>query len=105
MSRINEYVSDAVRKEVALRANFKCEYCLIHEIDTYFGCEIDHIVSIKHGGNSEFENLAYACLVCNRFKGSDLGSLNNKGSLIRFYNPRIDDWGAHFRVQYHEFYQ
>ncbi len=45
--------------------NVLCEYCLIHEDDTFFGCEVDHIISQKHGGPTEPENLAYACLPCN----------------------------------------
>lgn len=42
-------------------------------------------------------NLAYSCSLCNRQKGSDLGSLAwQTGELIRFYNPRIDRWEDHF---------
>ena len=82
------------------RAERLCEYCLVHEDDTFFGCEVDHIISLKHGGLSEPDNLAYACLVCNRHKGSDLGSiLTRDGELIRFFNPRRDRWGDHFRFE------
>ncbi len=56
------YISVKTRQLVAQRAEFRCEYCLIHEEDTFFGCEIDHIISKKHGGSNELENLAYACL-------------------------------------------
>lgn len=99
MSRINEYISETLRKQIAFRANYRCEYCLILDSDTYFGCEVDHIVSIKHGGRSDSQNLAYACMICNRFKGSDLGSLTNEGKLIRFYNPRADVWSHHFEIK------
>lgn len=43
--------------------------------DTYFGCQVDHIISEKHGGATEEHNLAYACSYCNRNKGSDIGSI------------------------------
>jgi len=67
--------------------------------DTYFGGEIDHIHSIKHGGVTEESNLALACQPCNRNKGSDLGSITtNSKELVRFYNPRIDTWSEHFLV-------
>ncbi len=57
----------------------------------FFGCEVDHIISIKHGGATTEDNLAYACMACNRQKGSDLGSiLWQSGELIRFFNPRTD---------------
>ena len=69
------YIPAEMRRLVIGRAGRRCEYCLIHEDDTYFGCEVDHVVSEKHGGLTVVENLAYACLACNRFKGSDLGSI------------------------------
>ena len=67
------YISVALRRTVAKRANRLCEYCLIHEDDTYFGCQVDHIISEKHDGPTDESNLAYACLYCNRNKGSDIG--------------------------------
>ena len=93
------YIPAETRRLVIGRAGRCCEYCLIHEDDTYFGCEVDHVVSEKHGGLTVAENLAYACLVCNRYKGSDLGSiLVPAGDLIRFFNPRIDVWSDHFSL-------
>ncbi len=92
------YVSAELRRFVARRADRICEYCLIHDDDTYVGCSIDHIVSEKHGGATTPDNLAYACDVCNRNKGSDLGSLSPDGALTRFFNPRSDRWGDHFAL-------
>lgn len=57
-----------------------------------------HIISIKHEGSSEFINLAYACVFCNRFKGTDVGSISASGEFIRFFNPRVDRWAEHFRL-------
>ncbi len=82
---------------VSKRAGHVCEYCLVHEDDLVFGCQIDHIFSIKHGGETNPENLAYSCLVDNLNKGSDLGTVLPPGKkLIRFYNPRSDKWNEHF---------
>lgn len=93
------YISAEIRRLVAERAGRRCEYCLIHEDDTFLGCEVDHIISKKHGGSNEPENLAYACLFCNRHKGTDIGSIYpNTGKLMRFYNPRKDRWGKHFQL-------
>lgn len=86
MSRL---VSEELPRLVAGRADRLCEYCLIHEDDTFFGCEVDHVVSLKHSGPTEAENLAYACPFCNRYKGSDVASLSPKtGELVRFFNPK-----------------
>jgi hypothetical protein len=92
-------ISEDLRAEVELRAGGICEYCLIAIEDTYFGGEIDHIVSLKHRGKTESENLALACQPCNRNKGSDLGSISETSKkLVRFFNPRADVWHEHFRL-------
>lgn len=96
---MSRYISDSLRSEVELRANGICEYCRISIEDTYFGGEVDHIISIKHRGQTVSSNLALACQPCNRNKGSDLGSIPSASTeLIRFYNPRTDNWSEHFRV-------
>jgi hypothetical protein len=69
------------------------------EADTFYGCEVDHIISLKHGGSSNADNLAYACALCNRAKGSDVGSISASGEFTRFFNPRIDHWSEHFRLE------
>jgi hypothetical protein len=93
----SKYISPELRNLVASRANYVCEYCLISEEDTFFGCQVEHIISRKHGGHSEPANLAYACVFCNRFKGSDIASLSAETSeLTRFFNPRTDRWREHF---------
>jgi hypothetical protein len=93
------WISAQLRQTVADRAKQLCEYCLIAEADTFYGCEVDHIISLKHGGSSEPDNLAYACALCNRAKGSDIGSISATGEFTRFFNPRTDHWSAHFRLE------
>jgi len=73
------------------------EYCLVHEEDVYHGCEVDQVISVRHGGLTVAENLAWACFHCNRHKGTDLGSISAPtGMLTRFYNPRSHGWKEHF---------
>jgi len=80
-----------------VRAEGVCEYCLIHEDDTFFGFEVDHVISEKHSGPTQEDNLAYACFSCNRNKGSDIASLTPEGGLlVRFYHPRLSRWGGYF---------
>jgi len=96
---MSSYVSHDIRGIVAGRANYVCEYCLIAEEDAYFRFQVEHIISRKHGGSSEIDNLALACVFCNRYKGSDIASLiPPRNELIRFYNPRTDRWLEHFRL-------
>ncbi|MBD2292028.1 HNH endonuclease [Anabaena sphaerica FACHB-251] len=92
------YINLETRRLVVERAGNICEYCLISEEDTA-SCQVDHIISVKHGGASTDDNLCYACVFCNLQKGTDLGSINwRNGELVRFFNPRRDFWGDHFRL-------
>jgi hypothetical protein len=69
------------------------------EADRSSSYQVDHIISVKHGGSTTPDNLAYACIFCNLQKGSDLGSIVwRTGELVRFFNPRRDFWGDHFRL-------
>ena len=96
---MGSYISAGLRRFVAERADHLCEYCLVHEEDRGFGCHVDHIISEKHGGLTEESNLAYACAPCNRAKGSDIGSITGEGRpFVRLYNPRVDKWREHFKV-------
>jgi hypothetical protein len=92
-------IPDAIRAAVARRANRCCEYCLIREEDTGFPHQVDHIVSRKHGGTSRLENLALACVPCNRHKGTDVASIAPQtGMIVRLFHPRLDRWEDHFRL-------
>ena len=91
------YIPENMRKIVRHRALGCCEYCLIDEDTVFLSHEIDHIISLKHGGLNAIANLALACSLCNRYKGTDVGSIF-KGEFLRFFNPRIDIWGEHFRL-------
>ena len=93
------YIPDTLRQEVAERANYCCEYCLLHERDSIYSHEVDHIIPEKHRGETKSDNLCYACLDCNRNKGSDFGSFDPETDEIALlYNPRQDTWSDHFEL-------
>lgn len=94
-------IAPETRRIVAARAHHVCEYCLLAEADAFFKFQIEHIVSRKHGGSSELENLALACIFCNRYKGSDIATLNPEtNELVQFYDPRAMRWREHFRLRH-----
>ena len=89
-------IPDELRAAVAQRADGR-EYGLIREQDAGFSHQIDHIVSRKHGGPSTLENLASACVLCNRYKGPDIASSREhekphlvtlKSCLLASYRPK-----------------
>ena len=84
-------------RQVWARANCRCEYC--HVPDVYEpGMHVDHIVAVQHGGGTVPENLALACVHCNRHKGPNVAGIDQStGELVRLFHPRVDNWREHFR--------
>ena len=92
-------ISARLRRSVRQRAGDRCEYCLLGHADAYFSHEPDHVIAEKHKGATVFENLAWACFDCNRFKGSDIASLDPvSGQLVPLFNPRGQQWSDHFQL-------
>lgn len=90
-------VPDHLRQQVAERAGYRCEYCLLPQSVALHKHEVDHIVPTQHGGETKESNLALSCMRCNRYKGPNIGSFDPEtGKLVPFFNPRIDSWKDHF---------
>jgi hypothetical protein len=96
---VSSYVPAALRRLVIERSGARCEYCRYPQAASFLTFEVEHYIAEKHGGRTVAENLALAGPFCNDFKGSDLGSLDpESGRLTAFYNPRLDTWDEHFRL-------
>jgi hypothetical protein len=94
------YISTALRRLVYDRANGACEYCLMPESAGFVAHEVDHMIAEKHGGPTTAANLALACTICNKAKGSDVASIDPvDGEVVRLYRPRTDRWLEHFGLQ------
>ena len=93
-------IEPALRELVRSRAAGVCEYCRISERFTLAEHEIDHVIAVKHGGQTVVENLALCCAVCNRFKGSDIASIDPEtGQLMPLFHPRLDSWDDHYEFR------
>ena len=89
-------IGAALRTEVRSRAQLRCEYCLSLESLALVGHEVDHIIAVKHGGDTVAENLALCCTLCNKHKGTDLASIDRETSeMQRLFHPRRDQWREH----------
>lgn len=89
-----------LRQFVVARALNQCEYCLLHQNDSVARHNIDHIISLKHHGSTEDDNLALACAECNYSKGTDIATIDqDSGQLVRLFNPRTDNWRDHFGIE------
>lgn len=90
----------SLRREVRERAGERCEYCLLAESQADPPHEPDHLIALKHNGQTTSANLALACFDCNRFKGSDIASIDAvTGKLVGLFNPRTQRWFEHFRLE------
>ncbi len=37
-------------------------------------------------------------MICNRFKGANISSVDAAGAIMRLFNPRSERWEDHFRL-------
>jgi 5-methylcytosine-specific restriction endonuclease McrA len=82
IQELSKYNWDRTNVELAIRADFKCEYCekdMLKDMENYKLWQVDHIIPKSSGYSNceEFENKAISCVQCNK----DL-----KGK----WNPAID---------------
>lgn len=92
-------ISSELRRLIAERAGYRCEYCLLPQAVTLHRHEPDHIVPLQHGGATDPSNLALACLRCNRYKGPNIGSFDPlTGQLTPLFHPRLQVWNEHFGI-------
>ena len=81
------------------RANHRCEYCLKPDFTTSFSYQVDHIISKKHDGSDNIDNLAWSCFECNNSKGANVATYDSiTNMLVPLYNPRTQIWNEHFRI-------
>jgi hypothetical protein len=88
----------ALEDEVWARANGRCEYCHLPEAYHRVPFQIDHVIAEQHGGKAVSENLAIACLRCNKKKGPNIAGVDSETqAIVRLFHPRTDTWSDHFR--------
>ena len=88
-----------LRRQMIERAGDCCEYCLLPQDLVASSHQVDHVIAEKHGGQTALDNLALSCTVCNRRKGSDIGSVDPEtGILVPLFNPRTQPWSDHFML-------
>jgi hypothetical protein len=90
-------VDRALEEQVWLRARSRCEYCHFPSEFSELRFQIDHIIAKKHHGPTEESNLALGCFYCNSSKGPNLSGIDPvRKKVERLFDPRRDEWDAHF---------
>ncbi len=91
-------LNDELRRRVMLRSGHRCEYCQSQDRFSPVFFTIDHVVPLFEGGSGDFENLAYACSLCNRLKWQKTSAIDPVTQLpAPLFNPRTQTWRDHFR--------
>lgn len=92
------YISAALQRMVVERARNRCEYCRLSQHGQEATFHVDHVVPMAAGGPTDLDNLALACVSCSLRKGARQHAHDPEtGQSVRIFNPRQDDWYAHFR--------
>jgi hypothetical protein len=90
-------VPKEVRARVADHARHRCGYCLTQEAVVGMPLDIEHIIPLAAGGDSEEDNLWLACPRCNQHKADRRYAPDPlTGSPVELFDPRRQRWEDHF---------
>ena len=86
-----------LERQVAERADNRCEYCRMHQSLQGATFHLEHILPRSRGGSTEPANVAWACPGCNLRK-SDRVEVTDPATAARvpLFHPRQHAWNEHF---------
>jgi hypothetical protein len=88
-----------LQRLVAGRASNRCEYCRLAQEGQEARFHVDHVVPVVRGGATVEGNLALACVSCSLRKAARQHALDPQtGVEAALFNPRLDSWEEHFRL-------
>jgi HNH endonuclease len=83
------------------RYAFCCGYCGVSEADVGGELTVDHFHPVSAGGDHSDDNLVYACVRCNQYKGALLPGATDLTQERRLLHPLRDDLARHIREDEH----
>ncbi len=89
-------ISSSLRWSVYARDGFTCRYCGARAGQDGVELAVDHVLSVKDGGDNSYDNLVTACRGCNGGKGAR--SLKNAPTAAEVID-RIDKQTASLQAQ------
>jgi len=95
---MSKYIAESLRTLVREQDKGCCAYCHSPESLSLTPFEIDHILSLSRGGETEFHNLCLCCPSCNRYKSAHQFAVDLESALpAPIFHPRQEVWETHFR--------
>src|SRR5689334_6001180 len=86
-----------LERQVATRADDRCEYCRMHQSLQGARFHLEHILPSSRGGSTNLDNLAWACPGCNLRKSDRIEAVDpDTGATAKLFNPRSDLWQENF---------
>ncbi len=82
-------------ESVRQRYHYACGYCAVTETAVGAELTIDHYQPRAAGGTDEIENLVYACMKCNQYKGDFWHNVDDLAQGRRVLHPLRDDLASH----------
>jgi 5-methylcytosine-specific restriction endonuclease McrA len=93
----SDRISPNLRREIAQRAQRRCEYCRCPEDFSTDSFTVDHITPRQLEGETVLENLAWACFGCNGRKYTKTTHPDPQTQTnTPLFNPRQQNWPEHF---------
>jgi hypothetical protein len=94
---MSTYLAAELRQQLLEADDQRCAYCQTTQPNSGYPMIVDHIVPRSKGGNTEFDNLCFACHRCNEFKGATTALEDPlSGEMTPLFHPRRQAWPEHF---------
>ncbi len=85
------FLLDTIRE----RFQQACGYCGVNEVAAGGELTLDHYQPQSAGGSDALDNLVYACIRCNQYKGDYWPTEEDLAQGRRVLHPLLDDVSAH----------
>lgn len=91
------YIPIELKRQIRDRFGDCCAYCQTAEFLTAMAFEFEHIRPLSAGGETELENLCFACPSCNRHKSDRQTAIDpESGKTVGLFHPQQQVWTEHF---------
>jgi hypothetical protein len=93
---MSTYLPSDLRQRLLDADDHRCAYCQTATTNSGQPMSVDHSNPESKGGETEFDNLCFACRNCNEFKGGATEAIDPlTGEMRSPFHPRHHHWREH----------
>jgi hypothetical protein len=94
---VSVYIPVELQRQILTHFVQCCAYCHTAEALTAVTFEFEHIIPLVAGGRTIFENLCFACPMCNRHKAHrQIAPDPETQQNVALFHPHQQVWSEHF---------